>query len=123
MSEFDKAPTNMQRWLAAGLALIASIVLAGMTALFWFYAHLYLVGCIFAFLFLLSSWLFYRAVRTAPRPLRANEIAGLAWVFLILGSVAVIGSFFISGHNKLFFLGSGSSMVGMGLAGVLSKRA
>ena len=113
----------MQRWLAAGLALIASTALAGMTALFWFYVHLYLVGCIFAMLFALSCWVFYRAVSTAPRPLRANEIAGLAWIFLILGFAEVIGSFFMSGHNKGFFFGTGLSMIGIGLAGILSKRA
>jgi hypothetical protein len=94
-----------------------------MTAIFWFYAHLYLFGCIFALLFLLSTWIFYRAIRTAPRALRANEATGLAWVFLILGVVAVGGSFFVSGHDKRFFLGPGLTMAGAGLVGIFSKRA
>ena len=124
MEHFDRPPTKAQQWLAVVLSLLAAAATGSYTALFWVYAKSPYVGGFFACAFLLCCYLFYRALRTAPRTLRSSETRGLSYVFVVFGGLCV-GAFLLApglSAEKLMLFGPGLSMLCAGLIELAGSR-
>ena len=124
MKHFGRRPSRTERWLAILLALVATLGLAGLSSVSWFYGQSRLVAAVFLGLFLVSAWLLFRAVRTAPRALSPAETSAVAWGFMTFGAAGLVAALAApaTSVHSLMLLGAGLSLLGAGLGGIRRQR-
>ena len=124
MKSFSRQPSRTERWLAILLSFVAMLGLAGLSSILWLYSPSRSVTGVFTGLFLVSTWLLFRAVRSAPRALSSAETSAVSWTLLGLGAAGIVAALLVPAVSihRLMLLGSGLSLLGTGLGGVRRQR-
>lgn len=119
MRDFARAPSRIERIIAIVLASVL-IGVFGSLLFLSFYLQSWLSTAIFAAAFLVTSFLFHRAIFTARRALGSTETRILAWCFLVFGAIATLFVLLADGSitSRLMALGPALVFMAAGSSGI-----